>query len=195
MITIMHLNDDISSEAQAAVTNPLVENWREAMDNGTYIDLRNGARIQAVIAALAIGGYTAVGTIKTDDLSEAYRITQNGGPIDRRWGLLEQRKRVPEGITLDMVLDAEERVLNQGHIDGIDPVVMETGAILSSWSRLPDMEMFVAGRGYHDINGQKYGYRSTMVGDIFILHGEDGTDRVYIVDSVGFLQFMHEAAC
>lgn len=58
----------------------------------------------------------------------------------------------------------------------------QNGVRSDSWSQRPPKGVVaVGGEGYHELNGKRYGYKSTSVGDIMMLNGE-----MYYVASFGF---------
>lgn len=58
----------------------------------------------------------------------------------------------------------------------------QNGVRSDSWSQRPPKGVIaVGGEGYHEVNGKRFGYKSTSVGDIMVLNGE-----MHYVASFGF---------
>jgi hypothetical protein len=103
---------------------------------------------------------------------------------------------MPREVYLNLTVPCEEveraerakRAYANGHYeavanidsDDLERAYFWTNNIDSSWSRNPAPGVSVL-RPLHHKDGQTYGLRSSMVGDLFILNG-----KFFVVDSFGF---------
>lgn len=82
MIKVFHLRQDVTRDTRLAITDPMVENWPEAMKDGTLRAKETALRVSCAITAFARGCYEQVATYDGDDLSDAFERTNS---IDSPW--------------------------------------------------------------------------------------------------------------
>ena len=122
-ITVYHMRYDLTPSQRRAIIDPDIEDWQQAMKDGTLGDKEEDARIVAASSGLRDGLYVAVAEVEGGDLNVALANTNNRPGLD-------------------------------------------------SWSQEPADGVRPFGLGHIENKGERYGYKSSEIGDVFVRDGE-----------------------